>query len=210
MNHPKQSLSTRCVKTLAHLNNWSRASFAKRAKSSVLQAPRPTWSYRIKRDSRQEGTSRNQEKKGSTRCYWSDRKSGKIRNGWTFWTKTRLRRHRVIRTKECAGTAWQTWANVIDSWGALGFRPTGGEGGITAFYCTVRGSPRPTVEWLFSDGKLVSGGKHLIEEGKLTIKYLNYCGALKYKTVATNILGSLSGSATWTVRGKLYAVINLS
>ena len=76
--------------------------------------------------------------------------------------------------------------------------------------CTVGGSPRPTVEWLFSDRKLVSREKHLIEEGKLTIKYLNNSDALRYKNVETNILGSLSGSATWTVSGKLYAVINLS
>ena len=87
---------------------------------------------------------------------------------------------------------------------------TGDEGGITAFHCTVSGNPRPTVEWLFNEGKLVSGAKHLIEEGKLTIKYLNYSDAGKYKCVATNILGSLNGSATLTVRGKLYAVINLN
>lgn len=43
--------------------------------------------------------------------------------------------------------------------------------------CMVGGSPRPTVEWLFSDGKLVSRAKHLTEEGKLTIKYLNYSDA---------------------------------
>ena len=51
----------------------------------------------------------------------------------------------------------------------LGFRQTGREGGITAFNlilfylmnnCTVGGSPRPTVEWLSSDRKLVSRAKH--------------------------------------------------
>ena len=77
--------------------------------------------------------------------------------------------------------------------------------------CTVGGSPRPAVEWLFSDGKLVSiQSTGLIEEGKVTIKYLNNSDALRYKNVETNILGSFSGSATWTVSGKLYAAINLS
>ena len=76
--------------------------------------------------------------------------------------------------------------------------------------CTVGRSPRPTVEWLSSDGKLVSRAKHLIEEGKVTTKYLNHSDALRYKNVETNILGSFSGSATWTVSGKLCAVINLS
>ena len=85
---------------------------------------------------------------------------------------------------------------------------TSDEGGNTAFHCTVSGNPRPTVEWLFNEGKLVYGRKHLIEEGKLTIKYLNYSDAGKYKCVATNILGSSNGSATLTVRGKLHAVIN--
>ena len=51
----------------------------------------------------------------------------------------------------------------------LGFRQIGREGGITAFNlilfylminCTVGGSPRPTKEWLSSDGKLVSRAKH--------------------------------------------------
>ena len=82
----------------------------------------------------------------------------------------------------------------------------GDEGENTAFHCSVSGNPRPTVEWLFNEEKLLSGGKHLIEEGKLTIKYLNYTDAGKYNCVATNILGSSNGSATLTVRGKLYAV----
>ena len=81
---------------------------------------------------------------------------------------------------------------------------TGDEGGNTAFHCTASGYPRPTVEWLFNEGILVYGTKHLIEEGKLTIKYLNYSDAGKYKCVAANILGSSNGSATLIVRGKLY------
>ena len=85
---------------------------------------------------------------------------------------------------------------------------TGDEGGNAAFYCTVSGNPGPTVEWLFNERKLVSGVKHSIEEGKLTIKYLNYSDTGKYNCVATNILGSSSGSVTLTVRGKLYAAIN--
>ena len=85
---------------------------------------------------------------------------------------------------------------------------TGDEGGNTAFYCTVSGNPRPTVEWLFNERKLVSRTKHLIEEGKLTIKYLKYSDAGKYNCVATNILGSSSGSVTLNVRGKFYTAIN--
>ncbi|KAK2559909.1 Hemicentin-2 [Acropora cervicornis] len=77
----------------------------------------------------------------------------------------------------------------------------GNEGENTAFHCSVSGNPRPTVEWLFNEEKLLSGAKHLIEEGKLTIKYLNYRDAGKYNCVATNILGSSNGSATLTVRG---------
>ena len=85
----------------------------------------------------------------------------------------------------------------------------GDEGENTAFHCTVSGNPRPTVEWLFNEEKLVSGAKYLFGEGKLTIKYLSYRDAGKYNCVATNILGSSNGSATLTVRGKLYAVINI-
>ena len=82
----------------------------------------------------------------------------------------------------------------------------GDEGENMAFHCSVSGNPRPTVEWLFNKETLVSGAKHLIEEG---IKYLKYRDAGKYNCVATNILGSSNGSATLTVRGELNAVIKI-
>ena len=84
------------------------------------------------------------------------------------------------------------------------------EGGNTALHCTVSGNPRPTVEWLFNEGKLQSGAKHSIEKGKLTVKNLNYSDAGQYKCVAKNILGSSNGSATLTVRGELYIVIKIA
>ncbi|XP_068737512.1 uncharacterized protein [Montipora capricornis] len=82
--------------------------------------------------------------------------------------------------------------------------PTGqtqNEGRNTAFYCTVGGNPRPTVEWLFNGKNLVSGGKYSISEGELTVKNLNYSDAGQYTCVATNILGSANSSGDLSVRG---------
>ena len=88
--------------------------------------------------------------------------------------------------------------------------PTGqtrNEGRNTAFYCTVGGNPRPTVEWLFNGKNLVSGGKYSISEGELTVKNLNYSDAGQYTCVATNILGSANSSGDLSVRGKRIEVI---
>ncbi|PFX16471.1 Peroxidasin-like [Stylophora pistillata] len=75
------------------------------------------------------------------------------------------------------------------------------EGSNAMFYCTVSGNPRPKVEWRFRSRKLVSGLKHLIQDGKLTIKRLNYSDAGLYSCVATSVLGSHESSGNLTVRG---------
>ncbi|XP_068705584.1 uncharacterized protein [Montipora foliosa] len=82
--------------------------------------------------------------------------------------------------------------------------PTGktrNEGRNTAFYCTVGGNPRPTVEWLFGGKKIVSGAKYSIKEGELTVKNLNYSDAGQYTCVATNILGTANSTSTLNVAG---------
>ncbi|XP_068737510.1 uncharacterized protein [Montipora capricornis] len=80
-------------------------------------------------------------------------------------------------------------------------RHTQDEESNTAFYCTVRGNPRPSVEWLFSGKKLVPGAKYSIKEGELTVKNLNYDDAGQYTCVATNILGSSNSTSTLNVAG---------
>ncbi|XP_022804941.1 neural cell adhesion molecule L1-like isoform X2 [Stylophora pistillata] len=75
------------------------------------------------------------------------------------------------------------------------------EGSNAMFYCTISGNPRPQFEWRFKSKKLVSGLKHLIQDGKLTIKRLNYSDAGPYSCVATNVLGSHKSSRNLTVRG---------
>ena len=88
--------------------------------------------------------------------------------------------------------------------------PTGqtqNEGRNTAFYCTVGGNPRPTMNWLFNGKNLVSGGKYSIGEMELTVKNLNYSDAGQYTCVATNILGSSNSSGDLSVRGKRTEVI---
>ncbi|CAH3029201.1 unnamed protein product [Porites evermanni] len=74
------------------------------------------------------------------------------------------------------------------------------EGGDTAFYCTVAGSPSPVVEWQFMGRKLLSGAKYLIKEGELIVRNLNYSDAGPYTCVARNILGSSEAISNLTVR----------
>ena len=76
------------------------------------------------------------------------------------------------------------------------------EGGNTAFYCTIRGNPFPSVEWRFKGRKLLSDAKYVIKEGGLTIKTLNYSDAGQYTCAATNILGSSEASGNLSVRGE--------
>ena len=76
------------------------------------------------------------------------------------------------------------------------------EGGNTAFYCTVAGSPSPIVEWQFKGTKLLSGAKYLIKEGELIVRNLNYSDAGPYTCAARNILGSSEAISNLTVRGK--------
>ena len=76
------------------------------------------------------------------------------------------------------------------------------EGGNTAFYCTVKGNPRPVVEWRFKSKKLVSGAKYLIKEGELIVKNLNYSDAGQYTCHARNIRGSSQATGNLSVRGE--------
>ena len=76
------------------------------------------------------------------------------------------------------------------------------EGGNTFFYCTVGGNPPPSVQWRFKGRKLPLGAKHLIKEGELAIKNLNYSDAGQYTCAATNILGSSEASSNLSVRGE--------
>ena len=76
------------------------------------------------------------------------------------------------------------------------------ERGNAIFYCTAGGNPLPKVEWRFKGRKLLLGSKHLIKNGELTIKRLNYSDAGLYTCAATNILGSHEGSGNLTVRGE--------
>ena len=76
------------------------------------------------------------------------------------------------------------------------------EGGNTAFYCTVKGNPRPVVEWRFKSKKLVSGAKYLIKEGELIVKNLNYSDAGQYTCHARNIPGSSQATGNLSVRGE--------
>ena len=76
------------------------------------------------------------------------------------------------------------------------------EGGNAIFYCTAGGNPLPKVEWRFKDRKLLLGSKHLIKNGELIIKRLNYSDAGLYTCAATNILGSHEGSGNLNVRGE--------
>ncbi|XP_073251059.1 uncharacterized protein [Porites lutea] len=75
------------------------------------------------------------------------------------------------------------------------------EGGDTAFYCTVAGSPSPVVEWQFKGRKLLSGAKYLIKEEELIVRKLNYSDAGPYTCAARNILGSSEAISNLTVRG---------
>ena len=83
------------------------------------------------------------------------------------------------------------------------------EGGNTAFYCTVAGSPSPVVEWQFKGTKLLSGAKYLIKEGELIVSNLNYSDAGPYTCAARNILGSSEAISNLTVRGKTNTVLLL-
>ena len=83
------------------------------------------------------------------------------------------------------------------------------EGGNTAFYCTVAGSPSPVVEWQFKGTKLLSGAKYLIKEGELIVRNLNYSDAGPYTCAARNILGSSEAISNLTVRGKTNSVLLL-
>ena len=83
------------------------------------------------------------------------------------------------------------------------------EGGDTAFYCTVAGSPSPVVEWQFMGRTLLSGAKYLIKEGELIVRNLNYSDAGPYTCVARNILGSSEAISNLTVRGKRNTVLLL-
>ena len=83
------------------------------------------------------------------------------------------------------------------------------EGGNTAFYCTVAGSPSPVVEWQFKGTKLLSGAKYLIKEGELIVSNLNYSDAGPYTCAARNILGSSEAISNLTVRGKRNTVLLL-
>ena len=76
------------------------------------------------------------------------------------------------------------------------------EGGNTAFYCTVAGSPSPVVEWQFKGTKLLSGAKYLIKEGELIVRNLNYSDAGPYTCAARNILGSSEATSNLSVRGE--------
>ena len=76
------------------------------------------------------------------------------------------------------------------------------EGGNTAFYCTVKGNPRPVVEWRLKSKKLVSGAKYLIKEGELIVKNLNYSDAGQYTCHARNIRGSSQAAGNLSVRGE--------
>ena len=76
------------------------------------------------------------------------------------------------------------------------------EGGNTAFYCKVKGNPRPVVEWRFKSKKLVSSAKYLIKEGELIVKNLNYSDAGQYTCHARNIRGSSQATGNLSVRGE--------
>ena len=82
---------------------------------------------------------------------------------------------------------------------------TRNEGGNTTFYCTISGNPSPRVEWKFKGRTLQSGlagAKYSVERGELTVINLNYTDAGRYTCVATNILGSASGSGNLKVLGE--------
>lgn len=81
-------------------------------------------------------------------------------------------------------------------------KQTQDEGKDVKFYCSISGNPLPRSEWKFRGRKLISGSKHVVNDGALTIKRLNYSDAGRYSCAATNILGSHEGSGNLTVRGK--------
>ena len=83
------------------------------------------------------------------------------------------------------------------------------EGGDTAFYGTVTGSPSPVVEWQLMGRKLLSGAKYLIKEGELIVRNLNYSDAGPYTCAARNILGSSEAISNLTVRGEWSSVLLL-
>ena len=87
---------------------------------------------------------------------------------------------------------------------------TRNEGGNTAFYCTVKGNPPPTVEWRFKGKKLLPGAKYLIKVGEFNVKNLNYRDAGQYTCHAKNILGSSEANVSLFVRGKscLYMILD--
>ena len=79
---------------------------------------------------------------------------------------------------------------------------TRGEGGNTAFYCTVAGNLSPVVEWQFKGRKLQPSAKYLIKEGELIVRNLNYSDAGPYTCAARNILGSSEATSNLSVRGE--------
>ena len=58
------------------------------------------------------------------------------------------------------------------------------------------------MEWQFKGRKLLSGAKHLIKEGDLIVRNLNYSDAGPYTCAARNILGLSEVTGNLTVRGK--------
>ena len=88
-------------------------------------------------------------------------------------------------------------------------KQTQDEGGNTAFYCTVAGNPSAIVEWQFNGTKLLSASKHLIKEGELIVRNLNYSDAGPYSCAARNILGMSEAISYLTVRGKRNTVLLL-
>lgn len=76
------------------------------------------------------------------------------------------------------------------------------EGKDVKFYCSISGNPPPRSKWKFKGRELISGFKHVVKDGALTIKRLNYNDAGRYSCAATNILGSHEGSGNLTVQGK--------